>query len=247
MNYELTLVSHRLCPYVQRAAILLHEKGIHYQRRYVDLSNKPQWFLDISPLGKTPVLITQGEAIFESAVICEYLEDTIAPALHPASPLARAKHRGWIEFGSSLLNSIAGFYSAKDEDQLELKRNEIRQKFVQLEPVVTTPFFAGESFSLVDAVYGPIFRYFDTFEKIDNFGFFDGLSRTQQWRGHLLHRTSIIGAVDTNYPELLWQFLLHKNSALSQRIDVLQRQSASLVETDSLVGTESLPVTESLA
>src|SRR5689334_15487891 len=70
----LVLVSHPLCPYVQRAAIVLLEKGVPFERRDVDLARKPAWFLDISPLGKTPVLLAGGEAIFESAVICEYLD-----------------------------------------------------------------------------------------------------------------------------------------------------------------------------
>ena len=225
MNYEFTLISHRLCPYVQRAAILLDEKGINYQRRYVDLSNKPQWFLDISPLGKTPVLVTQGEAIFESAVICEYLEDTITPALHPASPLERARHRAWIEFGSSLLNDIAGFYNAQDDSQLELKRDNIRHKFEQLEKVLeTAPYFAGEHFSLVDAAFGPIFRYFDSFEKIADFGFFADLPKVLNWRYHLQQRQSVKDAVSPDYHDLLQQFLLARNSALAKRINQPKRE-----------------------
>src|SRR5689334_17901425 len=108
-NTMLTLISHPLCPYVQRAAIVLQEKGVAYERRDIDLANKPDWFLRISPLGKTPVLLVDDEAIFESAVICEYLDDTLAPRLHPQDPLQRARHRAWMEFGSSLLNTIGAF------------------------------------------------------------------------------------------------------------------------------------------
>ena len=66
----LILISHALCPDVQRAVIALSEKAAAYDRVDIDLKNKPQWFLDISPLGKTPVLKVGREAIFESAVIC---------------------------------------------------------------------------------------------------------------------------------------------------------------------------------
>src|SRR3954447_25805808 len=74
---RLTLISHHLCPYVQRAAIALAEKGIPFERVYVDLAAKPDWFKAISPLGKVPVLRVgqaSGEetSIFESAVILEY-------------------------------------------------------------------------------------------------------------------------------------------------------------------------------
>src|SRR5215472_2716457 len=103
----LTLISHVLCPYVQRAVISLSEKRVPFERVDVDLSNKPQWFTAISPLGKTPVLQVGDTAIFESAVILEYLDETQASPLHPADPLRRAEHRAWIEFGSAILNDIA--------------------------------------------------------------------------------------------------------------------------------------------
>ena len=65
----LTLVSHHLCPYVQRAAIALTEKAVPFDRIDVDLADKPAWFTAISPLGKTPVLKVGDAAIFESAVM----------------------------------------------------------------------------------------------------------------------------------------------------------------------------------
>jgi glutathione S-transferase len=115
MVAPLKLISHKLCPYVQRAVIALTEKGIEFDRIDIDLGNKPEWFLAISPLGKTPVLQVGDVAIFESAVILEYLEETAPKPLHPVDPLRRAEHRGWIDFGSVVLNDIAGFYTAPDE------------------------------------------------------------------------------------------------------------------------------------
>jgi glutathione S-transferase len=101
MTAKLKLISHKLCPYVQRAVIALTEKGVPFERIDIDLANKPDWFLSISPLGKTPVLVVDGDhAIFESAVILEYLEETEAKPLHPSDPLRRAEHRAWIEFGA---------------------------------------------------------------------------------------------------------------------------------------------------
>src|SRR5215213_10311156 len=97
---KLKLISHKLCPYVQRAVISLTEKGVPFERIDVDLANKPEWFKTLSPLGKTPVLLVNDTAIFESAVILEYLEETQADPLHPSDARARAEHRAWIEFGS---------------------------------------------------------------------------------------------------------------------------------------------------
>src|SRR5438270_2942739 len=80
---KLTLISHDLCPYVQRAVIALTEKGVPFDRIYVGLANKPDWFRAISPLGKVPLLKVGDAVIFESAVILEYLEETQPKPLHP--------------------------------------------------------------------------------------------------------------------------------------------------------------------
>src|SRR6266568_1806165 len=93
MAARLKLISHKLCPYVQRAVIALTEKGIAFERIDIDLANKPDWFLAISPLGKTPVLQVGDTAIFESAVILEYLEETQPKPLHPDDPLRRRASR----------------------------------------------------------------------------------------------------------------------------------------------------------
>jgi glutathione S-transferase len=219
MRSQLVLVSHALCPYVQRAAIALTEKGIDFERVDIDLADKPDWFLEVSPLGKTPVLLVDGQPIFESAVICEYLEDTEMPRLHPGDPLERARHRGWIEFGSALLNVIGGFYNAKDAAALQAMAADISGRFERIEAQLQAgPFFAGRHFSLVDAVFGPIFRYFDTFEEIADFGFFTNTPRVLAWRKALSARASIKAAAYPDYPARLRAFLLARRSALSERM-----------------------------
>jgi len=218
MNTSLVLVSHALCPYVQRAAIVLHEKGIPFERRDVDLSDKPEWFLQISPLGKTPVLLAGGEAIFESAVICEYLDETRPPRLHPEDALARARERAWMEFGSAVLSGIAVLYSAADDAALDKAYAALRGRFERLEAVLGEgPWFAGRRFGLVDAVFGPVFRYFDV---IPPEMLFDGLPRVQRWREALAGRPSVREAVPTGYAQRLLGFLLERGSALSRRLSL---------------------------
>jgi glutathione S-transferase len=219
VSTPLVLVSHALCPYVQRAAIVLAEKGVSFERRDIDLANKPDWFLKISPLGKTPVLLVGNTAIFESAVICEYLEETALPRLHPANALQRAQHRAWVEFGSALLNLIAAFYNAADEPDLIARAAEIHSRLGQIEVVLGEgPYFAGAPFSIVDAVFGPVFRYFEVFDAIGQFGFWDDLPKVQRWRHAVAARPSVAKAVRPEYPELLRRFLLARRSALSRRM-----------------------------
>jgi glutathione S-transferase len=216
MAAPLKLISHKLCPYVQRAVIALREKGVAFERIDIDLANKPHWFLAISPLGKTPVLQVGDKAIFESAVILEYLEETESKPLHPADPLARAEHRGWIEFGSAVLNDIAGFYAAKDEAGFNAKAAQLEQRFARLETrVAASPWFDGEHFSLVDAVFGPVFRYFDVFDEIGDFGILAGKPNLARWRNCLAARASVRSAVSADYPALLRDFIERRQSWLS--------------------------------
>ena len=217
MAAPLKLISHKLCPYVQRAVIALTEKGVAFERIDIDLANKPDWFLAISPLGKTPVLQVGDKAIFESAVILEYLEETERKPLHPADPLVRAEHRGWIEFGSAILNDIAGFYAAKDEAAFKAKTAQLEQRFARLEARITaSPWFDGENFSLVDAVFGPVFRYFDVFDDIADFGILANKPKLARWRRSLATRPSVRSAVSADYPALLRDFIERRQSWLSQ-------------------------------
>jgi glutathione S-transferase len=216
----LTLVSFDLCPYVQRAAIALSEKGVPFERREVDLANKPDWFKAISPLGKVPLLQVGGEVLFESAVIVEYLEDTQAPALHPADPLVRARHRAWMEFGSSILADIWTIETTQDRAAFEAKAELLHEKFRRLEAELGDgPYFAGERFSLVDAVFAPVFRYFDVFDRFVDLGVFTGLTKVQAWRRALAARPSVQGAVVADYEARLEAFLRRRDSRLTRLVD----------------------------
>ena len=220
MQPSFVLVSHALCPYVQRVSIVLDEKGVAFERRDIDLARKPPWFLRISPLGKTPVLLVDDSAVFESAVICEYLDETVTPRMHPENPLERARHRGWMEYGSGLLGAVAAFYGAPDEVALASRAGEIRTRLERLEEALGDgPFFDGQRFSIVDAAFAPVFRYFDTFDRIDDFSWLDGLVRTRAWRAALQARESVRMAVGDRYPALLQDFLAQRNSALSRRMN----------------------------
>ncbi len=221
MTAQLTLISHHLCPYVQRAAIALHEKGVPFERVDIDLAKKPDWFLKISPLGKVPLLRIPrdgGEAIlFESTVICEYLEETQAgPKLHPSDPLARARHRGWMEFGSAILSDLWVYETTQDGGTLEAKAQTCsRSKFATVEAELDSgPYFSGGAFSLVDAVFAPIFRYFDVFDRISDHRIFDGLPRVTAWREVLAERPSVKAAVAEDYPQRLTAFLEKHEAAL---------------------------------
>ena len=212
-------MSHNLCPYVQRAVISLIEKDVPFKRTVIDLANKPDWFTALSPLGKTPVLKTNGTVIFESSVILEYLEETQSNPLHPTDPLERAHNRAWMEFGTAILNDISGFYSASNASTFEAKRKALSDKFTRLEAALGSgPFFNGARFTLTDTAYGPVFRYFDVFDQIKDFGILAGKPKLQAWRKTLANRPSVITAVNPEYNILLLEFLKNREAHLSTLI-----------------------------
>lgn len=222
-NFE--LISNPLCPYTQRAAIQLAEKGIAYERVYIDLANKPEWFLKISPLGKVPLLRVGDTAIFETAVICEYIEE-VEPAVpfYPAAPLDRARHRSWAEFASAIIADVFAFYMAPDATVFERKCGDLQARFRWLERHLGDgPYFAGARFGLVDAAFAPIFRLFDTFDRIGEFGIFIGLHRVPAYRAALAERASVRQVVVPDYAEIFQQYLSEHGSHLSR----LMQQNAS--------------------
>lgn len=221
VQHQFHLISHRLCPYVQRSVIVLQEKNIAFRRTDIDLSNPPAWFLQLSPLGRVPLLqVDDDRVLFESAVICEFLDEVTPGSLHPPEPLEKARHRAWIEFGSSILDNIGALYNAPHAESFADRRMELLKQFQRLEnELCGEGYFSADGFRLIDAVYGPVFRYFDVIDSMVDLGLFDQLPKVRAWRRLLQQRPSIGNAVVREYPELLLDFLRQRDSYISGLID----------------------------
>lgn len=219
---SLTLISHPLCPFVQRAAIILLEKGVSFDRIDVDLAAKPDWFLALSPTGKVPLLqVSRPDGpdaiLFESMVICEYLEESQDGArLYPADALSRAGHRAWIEFGTATLTDAWQFLNATDRPTADAKQAAFRDRLERLEAVLAAgPYFSGAAFGMVDAVFAPVFRYFDILDPAVSQPIFDNLPRVSAWRAALAARPSVIAAVAGDYAERFRQHLRQHQALLA--------------------------------
>ncbi|WP_299347459.1 glutathione S-transferase family protein [uncultured Maritalea sp.] len=212
-NYK--LISFPLCPYVQRALIVLAEKDVPFERIDIDLANKPDWFLKLSPLGKVPVLQADDNVLFESQVIAEYLDEVTPGSLHPTDPLQKAKHRAWIEFASQTLATLWGLYTAETQEVFETKRKELLEKFARVDEQVEGRFFAGDNFHLVDGVWGTVFRYIQTFETLGDFDFYQGSEKLRTWHNAVLARQSVIDAAPSNYNDQLLAFVKKRDGYLA--------------------------------
>ena len=117
------------------------------------------------------------------------------------------------------MNDIGGFYSASNADIFNEKVAILKYKFHRIESRLSKEaYFEGCRFSLVDAVFGPVFRYFDVFDQIDEFSILKNNSKILNWRSVLSERNSVKEAVTEDYEALLFSFLRNRNSYLSKLI-----------------------------
>lgn len=226
MFHQLRLVSHHLCPYVQRAVITAGKLGIPFERINIDLSAKPDWFLAISPTGKVPLLQVTREdggeqVLFESAPIAEFLNDIGGGEMLSADPVERAVQRAWIEFASGTLAEIAGLYAAPSADVFAAKCAAITARLGQVEGVVGDTWFWGDRFTLVDAAFGPVFRYLDLFERRLNLRLADDLAKVSAWRARLAADPVVASAVAADYPQRLEAFMLARGTEITRRLEAV--------------------------
>ena len=153
------LISFKTCPFVQRAVITLKYKNIDFDITYIDLADPPDWFIELSPLQKVPVLKVDDEVLFESAVINEYLDDITDGALQPKDALARAKNRAWIEFASNMLGNLYMMKMSKDEASYTKYSERLVEQMHRVENYLGDgPWFNGADFSLADTAFAPLFK-----------------------------------------------------------------------------------------
>ena len=199
------LVSFKLCPFVQRAVITLQEKGVPYDIEYIDLKNKPDWFLELSPLGKVPILTIGDHVLFESAVINEFIDETAGETrLMPEDPILRARHRAWISVVSEVLGGLFKVQHAGDREAALKFARGVRHTLSLFEDELGDgPFFAGEAFSLVDATMAPALQRAAWCEEIaPELDLFSAAPRVAAWRDALLKRPAVQNSTVPDIREL---------------------------------------------
>ena len=198
-DHDLELISFDICPYVERSRIVLEEKGVDYERTDIDLGDKPDWFLDISPRGKVPVLLVDDEPVFESNVINELLEELYPePAMMPAEPLDRARARAWIVFNNDELMgpSYRLYFGKEGADEAREQLLEALEKVDEQLARHDGEFFLGDTFSLVDAVYAPMFNRWPMMEEFGHGDLLDDFDRVRAYRDTLQEHPSVQAGKD---------------------------------------------------
>ncbi len=189
------LVSFETCPWVQRAAIVLREKKVAFEFRHIARDNRPDWFLAISPHKKVPVLrIDDRVSLFESNAIAEYLDETLAPRLHPEDPVLRATNRAWTDYLPTFAETISALGYVDDEERYDKAVAKIPVPFERLEGALERqgkgPYFNGAAYSLVDAAYAPFLQRYAFLDRIKPLGHLERFPRLKAWSEALLARPS---------------------------------------------------------
>lgn len=169
---KIEIYSAAVCPFAQRTLILLKEKNIDYQLTEIDLDNKPDWFLKISPYGKVPLIKHNEQFIYESSIINEYLEEIFPQPTYLAhDPATKAFMRIWIAYCNS--EFIPVYYKlllSQEEDKYPELRAALTKALYFIEQEGFGKFcqggdyFFGANISLVDINFYPFFERFVTNE-----------------------------------------------------------------------------------
>src|SRR5215470_7792439 len=214
------LVSFKTCPWVQRAAIVLREKKIDFEFRHIEPDNRPDWFLAISPHKKVPVLrIDDTVSLFESNAINEYLDETVAPRLHPADPVARAINRAWTDYVPTFAEITAVAYAETQADYDKAAAG-IPVRFERLEAALqkqgSGPFFNGAAYSLVDAAYAPFLQRYFFLDRIRPLGQIEKYPRLKASAEALVARPSTHSFPPAEFEALYRANLKRRGKWLSQ-------------------------------
>ncbi|HPE61882.1 MAG TPA: glutathione S-transferase family protein [Thiolinea sp.] len=216
---KLELVSFKICPFVQRAVIALNEKGVDYTLTHLVPGEEPDWFKQISPMGKVPVLLVDGTPVFESAVIMEYVDEVYGPQLHPVNALQKALHRAWVEYCSNLLGAQYRMVTSRDREGFETARIELEQGLQRVSDALPkeTPYFSGEHFALVDTAFAPLFMRLAILKR-DYALKLKFSDRVQVWSDALLARHSVQTSVVENFGDVFGMFLNKSEGYLVFRV-----------------------------
>ncbi len=177
--------------------------------------NPPEWFLKVSPLGKVPVLIVDEKtAIFESAVINEFLDEVTEPRLMATDPLQKAFERAWIEYASELLGQLYGVSVETDRAALAPLKTELFETLQKLEAVVKGPYFRGSTFSLVDTSFAPLFVRLEILGALWADSAWAQMPKVRKWAESLIAFPAVRDSVTATFKQDYLGYLKKNESAI---------------------------------
>ena len=140
--------------------MVLHEKGVPFETYEVDLENKSEEFLSVSPTGKVPVVVVDGDSLYESNVVNQYLDEVFdSPKLLPEDPKQRAYARIWMasaddNFFPAVFVTSVGRERGLSEEQIAEALEKLKRTLAALEERLgDRREYLADEFSLADIAH----------------------------------------------------------------------------------------------
>ena len=181
-------VERRFSPFCWRAKMALAHKGLDVETvpwRFTEKDKLPQ-----PNAGRVPVIVDAGRVVHDSTAIAEYLDETIAPRLHPEDPVERAINRAWTDYVPTFAEHVTGMAYADDEAGYRKCAEKIPLAFERVERALEKqgagPLFNGAKYSLVDAAYAPFLQRYFFLDRIRPIGLIGQYPGLEAWADTLM-------------------------------------------------------------
>ncbi|KIC12545.1 glutathione S-transferase [Leisingera sp. ANG-M1] len=229
------IVSFKICPFVQRVTAMLEAKGVPYSIDYIELSSKPQWFLDISPTGQVPVLVTEGGvALFESDAIVEYIDEVTAPLEPGLTPEQRASNRAWSYQGSKQYLVQCSTMQSADKTVLDERLAKLQPAFEKAEKQLAEgPYFNGSVLGNVDIAWLPLLHRAALVEAHNGFDLLAGYPKVKAWQQALLATGIAAKSVPVDFEERFSAFYLAERTWLGRGANLNEAPGNAAVQKTS--------------
>lgn len=206
----LKVISFTICPFVQRVTALLESRSVPYEIEYISLSNKPDWFLEISPAGQVPVLMTEsGTALFESDAIVEYLNEVHPDLSESITPEQRALDRAWSYQASKHYLTQCSAMRSTDQQTLTERSNKLGAAFSKVEQVLgSNRYFRGDVLSNVDIAWLPLLHRADIIRRYTGYDFLEQYPKVRKWQNALMETGLAEKSVSEDFEKKFTEFYL---------------------------------------
>lgn len=210
------IISFKICPFVQRVTALLEYKQAPYQVQYIDLSNKPKWFLEVSPHAQVPILITNDDQVlFESDAIVEYLDEVVGPALLSSNAVKKAQQRAWSYLATKHYLVQCSAQRSADEAGLATRSAKLNAAFSKIHTQLgDAPFIGGDSVGMVDIAWLPLLHRSDLVRQCTAYDFLASFPRVKAWRESLMATGIAQRSVSQDFAQQFAAFYLNDSTYL---------------------------------
>lgn len=213
----LEVISFKICPFVQRVTALLAAKNIPYEIEYISLKDKPAWFLELSPNGQVPILVTEdGQPLFESDSIVEYL-DEVYPPLEQRTPEQRAVDRAWSYQAVKHYLVQCSTQRSPDAQTFDTRAKKLQEAFARAQKQLGDgPFFNGEHMGNVDIAWLPLLHRASLVQAHSGYDFLASFPKVKAWQTTMLETGLAKRSVAEDFDAAFSAFYLSEQTFLGR-------------------------------